>query len=72
MEGAVAAMFNTITDIAKVDVDPSLTRVMEIEGEVTDSGLCRRNNEKPSLCRVPRLEGHKIQIQKRHRLLLQM
>lgn len=32
MEGVLAAMFNTITDIAKIDPDPSLTRVMEIEG----------------------------------------
>lgn len=32
MEGALAAMFNTITDIAKIDPDPSLTRLMEIEG----------------------------------------
>lgn len=38
MEGALAALFNTITDIAKVDVDPSLTRVMEVEGGVAQGG----------------------------------
>lgn len=32
MEGALAAMFNTITDIAKVDIDPSLTKSLDIEG----------------------------------------
>ncbi|CAB1117264.1 unnamed protein product [Ectocarpus sp. CCAP 1310/34] len=34
MEGALAAMFNTITDIARVDINPALTREMEIEGEL--------------------------------------
>ncbi|CAN0004839.1 unnamed protein product [Pylaiella littoralis] len=39
MEGALAAMFNTITDIAKIDPDPSLTRLMEIEGHDAKSLL---------------------------------
>lgn len=41
MEGALAAMFNTITDIAKVEIDPSLTREMEIEGEEVGAGSTR-------------------------------
>lgn len=38
----MAAMFNTITDIARVDVNPALTRKMEIEGELRPRFLpCR-------------------------------
>lgn len=45
MEGALAAMFNTITDIAKVDVDTSLTRVMEIEGTAGWRRIQTKNEE---------------------------
>lgn len=33
MEGALAAMFNIITDIGIIEVDPSLTRQVEVTGE---------------------------------------
>ena len=33
MEAALAAMFNVMTDIKRVDVDPSLTREVEARGE---------------------------------------
>lgn len=34
MEGALAAMFNVITDIGKIAVDPSLTRDVDIKGNL--------------------------------------
>lgn len=32
MEGALAAMFNVMTDIGKVEIDPSLKREIQVKG----------------------------------------
>lgn len=36
MEAALQALFNVITDIEKVEVNPSLTREVEVSGEFVE------------------------------------